>query len=556
MTLNISVTLDNSSDTLTGITNQGSMGYYSGTPGGGSYTVKYYPPLQLSQSARGTLNVSSSLPNSTMGTAIVDVSPGGGGGASNAICKPQGSENQLSGAWTFLLKGLSTVNQAQQGTSRLAIAASFVADGKGGITSGIADYASTAKGGSLQSFTVNPSSSSGSSYSLDSTGHGCLALVVSSGGTMASRTFNIVMAGYSNGVPTSGQIMEFDAANYQELSTGFIMPGNSGSVSNASLNGSFTFGLGGISTLGGDRFANVGGNITFDGQGGVNTANSGLGDANDQGNLDTAVQIGKGSYSLAANGRGTISFTVGRFPINGAIYLGKNGGFNILALSTSQVSTLTFVMSGDASPFHGLLTNTAISGYQLVATNATMAVFNFTPVGGLTCSWWTGSSASTACPNSYTITDPAHGRVTFSGGPWPPPPEMNLAYMTGSTNGTNGYVLGTGWGAETGEVVFQSATPTNYSAGDFTNVSAALTEINDSGGSGFPIVYITRIGRITFDGAGSFSGSYDENGPKGLTTNNPISGPYTMNPDGSGTIGGNFLSNEYHLELVHGSKRS
>jgi hypothetical protein len=84
VTLNIAVTQDDPSDLLTaGVSSSstcggdicGSFGAISGTAGSGVYTVQFYPPSSVTTSTLQTINVISSLSDSTMGTAFVIINP-------------------------------------------------------------------------------------------------------------------------------------------------------------------------------------------------------------------------------------------------------------------------------------------------------------------------------------------------------------------------------------------------------------------------------------------------------------------------------------------------
>jgi len=84
VTLNIAVTQDDPSDVLEpsvggsstcGNNICGSFGAISGTAGSGVYTVQFYPPSSVTTSTLQTINVISSLSNSTMGTAFVTINP-------------------------------------------------------------------------------------------------------------------------------------------------------------------------------------------------------------------------------------------------------------------------------------------------------------------------------------------------------------------------------------------------------------------------------------------------------------------------------------------------
>ena len=84
VTLNITVTQDDPSDTLTAGVSSGSscsggicgtFGTVTGTTGGGAYTVQYFPPGSVTAATLQTINVISSLASSTPGTAFVTINP-------------------------------------------------------------------------------------------------------------------------------------------------------------------------------------------------------------------------------------------------------------------------------------------------------------------------------------------------------------------------------------------------------------------------------------------------------------------------------------------------
>lgn len=85
VTLNIAVTEDATGDDLTAYVSNSSIicgsstcGYFgaiTGTAGSGVYTVQFFPPTSVPASTLETINVYSSLSNSTMGTAFVTINP-------------------------------------------------------------------------------------------------------------------------------------------------------------------------------------------------------------------------------------------------------------------------------------------------------------------------------------------------------------------------------------------------------------------------------------------------------------------------------------------------
>jgi hypothetical protein len=457
---------------------------------------------------------------------------------SNNLCKPQGSESALKGAWVFLEDGSPSA-----GGGHLGIGGTFVTDGNGGITSGSWDVAIPFQV-PMVSYTADSSSAnSGSSYSLDSSGRGCLAFVSTNpaNNNTTTQIFHIAMAEYSNGSPTSGYVMDFTpgpaaGSGNGTFATGIILPG-AGNPSNSTLSGNFVFGVGGEAS---GTPASAAGNITFDGNGGINSAANGLGDSDIGGTLASAQAIAAGTYNLATGGRGTIKFTVGNVSIAGVIYVSEGAG-SVLILSGG--STAYSVLTGRAIPFSGLgaTPNTAIAGYQLVTVNsatvATLGIANLAPANGsatdgiVSGTLWQasgGNSQSSALNGTYSVTDAAHGRVTFTGlGNHPP-----VLYASGGAAGLDGFFAGTNSNGDAGRMVFQSASATNYSDSSFPGgFKAVYTQFDRDNQTN---QYVARLGQITFDGSGGFTGTYDENGPNGLLTSQAINANYGVNTDGSG----------------------
>ena len=494
-------------------------------------------PAQLSVSI-STPDGSPSTNGGAKGVNFVAQGGGGGGGGSNAICEPQGTESALKGAWVFLEDGSPSA-----GGGHLGIAGAFVTDGNGGITSGSWDTAIPFQV-PMVSYTVDSSrNNTGSSYSLDRSGRGCVAFVSTNpaNNNRTTQVFHIAMAGYSNGAPTSGYVMDFTpgesaGSGNGTYAVGLIVPG-AGNMSNATLSGNFVFGVGGQAS---GTPASAAGNITFDGNGGINTAANGLGDSDIGGTLGSAQPIAAGTYNLSASGRGTIKFTLGNVSIDGVIYVSQGTGSMFIL---SEASTAYSVLTGRAIHFSGMgaTPNAAIAGYQLLTINsanvATLGIANLAPSNGsatdgtVTGTLWQvggGNSQSSALNGTYTVTDAAHGRVTFTGvGNHPP-----VLYASGGTAGLDGFFAGTNSNGDRGRMVFQSASATNYSDSNFpSGFKAVYTQLERNSQSN---EYAARLGQITFDGTGGFTGTYDENGPNGLLPNLAINANYGVKTDGSG----------------------
>jgi hypothetical protein len=513
----------------------GTFSHFTGNPGGGSYTVLFTPAPGVPSTVTGQqITAKSNLQNAEIGYAFPTINPGsggggGGGGGANALCAPQGAESALKGSWVFLEEG------APSSGGHLGIAGTFVADGAGGMTSGSWDVA-IPFAVPMASFTVDPSSSNtGSSYSIDSSGRGCIAFAYTNpaNNNVTTSMYRIVMAGYSNGAPTSGYVMDSAKGTY---ATGLILPGSS-NVTDATLKGSYVFGLAGEANA---TAASLAGNITFDGNGGIDTAANGLGDSDVVGTHSSSQAIAAGTYNLSANGRGTISFTVGSVPIKGVMYVSQTAS-SLFILSGG--ATAYSVLSGRAVQFQGMgaAPNASVAGYQLLAIHsskaATVGIANIVPSnanmtdGTITGTLWQaggGNSQSMPMNGTYSVTDPTYGRITFTGIGTNPP----VMYSTGGNSGIDGFFVGTNGGVDTGRMVFQSSAVTNFSDSNLPSGSKAVyTQFERDFTSN---QYVARIGQITFDGIGGFSGTYDENGPNGLLTNQAVNANYGLNTDGSG----------------------
>jgi len=84
VTLNIAVTEDDPTDVLTASVASstecgndvcGSFGSISGTAGSGVYTLQFFPPTSVTSSTMQMINITSTLSNSTAGTAFMTINP-------------------------------------------------------------------------------------------------------------------------------------------------------------------------------------------------------------------------------------------------------------------------------------------------------------------------------------------------------------------------------------------------------------------------------------------------------------------------------------------------
>src|SRR5262249_32826207 len=117
-----------------------------------------------------------------------------------------------------------------------------------------------------------------------------------------------------------------------------------GPFSNASVSGPFAFTVAGADVLSAVPFA-AGGVLTSNGTG---TITGGTEDFNDGGTITTNVALG-GSYTMGANGRGTLSLTTSLGTSNFAIYP-SSGGLLSVQTDVRFVTTGT-ALQQQAAPF-------------------------------------------------------------------------------------------------------------------------------------------------------------------------------------------------------------
>jgi hypothetical protein len=411
----------------------------------------------------------------------------------------------------------------------MAMAAAFGPDGHGGIRFGTEDINISGSSPDINEAIIPQLSS----YSLGSFGlNGCLQLGTAKGIKVFSFTFG----------PKTSIMENDDTTGAGERAIGEMYPSLLPDGTPGNFGGGI-FRLGGWDIAGGH--AAVAGNLATDGGGHIT---GGLSDTNDAGTVNARVSIPAGTYNIVTgtansdgsgqvNGRGTFSFMAGAIPVQGVVYLGA--GRDFLILSTTQVSASVPLLSGRGGGFTaGYLSNSSRS-YLITDSGkdgATLGLVNLTSTGStagsITGTLWRdiGSTVgSTALSGTYTITDPTWGRVTFSGQGLNNAP---VAYIGENdvVSLDKGAAVSTDSDAAAGTIILQSASPVNFSNSDLACAAAWGDETGDSGG-------ITTIeGAARFTNSQIF-GSVNLSTPTGLSAGQLFTAYFTVNPDGSGTMG-------------------
>lgn len=228
----------------------------------------------------------------------------------NSAACGTGSESLLNGQYAFALQGFD-------GTNPVRIAGIFDADGAGHIAKsvGIVDIND---GGSTSVQLNQAITSASSSYSIGSDHRGCMTIFANGG----PATFRFSLGNITSGVASTGHVIQFDSSG--EFVAGTLRKQNPTAFSNAQINGNYAFGASAPKPSGG-RFAAAG---TFSASGGAISA--GEADANDNGNVDNTNGVFTypptpvaftGSYTIAANGRGTLTISPGGGTVHANLYV-------------------------------------------------------------------------------------------------------------------------------------------------------------------------------------------------------------------------------------------
>ena len=465
-----------------------------------------------------------------------------------------GSESMLSGQYAFLLQGF-----VGNGTSPVAMAGSFFANGTGGITGGEEDLNASAGAQHLAITSVTSGA-----YTLGSDGRGCVQLKYS-GGTTTSAIFHFAM-GQKNGsnIDTAGRIIEFDDyAGTGTRAAGVIRLQNTSEFALAQMGPRYAFGSDGVDSLGG-HFA-AGGSFSVSSSTGV-ISNLSL-DNDDAGTLQ-AFSGGGGSVGApTANGRMLVDFTLpanlggSTIAVNAAYIVNKNELFVVstLPLSSSPIysgrtiatassytgSSLTpgnyiFDFTGADSGTNGNPACTSATPCSLVNAGLPSASFSAGQSGNFAGTIYgteTGAIETDSLAGlTYTV-DAASGRLVVSGGNQAPVFYLAAPVTSGAdtTEPISAFVVGSG-GDPTAIFGFAEFQPSaTYSNGSLP--TPFITATADRG----------QASANTFVGSGTAAGGVqtilrDFSSSAGLEVNQPVTNTFTVNADGTVTaVGGGVV---------------
>lgn len=464
-----------------------------------------------------------------------------------------GSESLLSGSYAFLLKGFDDGNfSGENGQQEPALVGGVLTfngtNNSGSITAGAIDLNLNGSAG-LDSLTVNSGT-----YKVGSDHRACMALNLSDGST---EHYAVSVGGISSGVASTGHMISFDGSSGtgNVFATGTLKKQDTTAFSTSKVTGNYAFVFSSTqnTAISGGRFTAIGqiklsnGSIT-----------GGEADSNENGVIDKdcgtftnwpatpcySIASG-GTYSIANNGRGSLSFTVnagGKSNLQSMeLYVISATDFFILQ-NTDQ--TQNTVAGGEALQQSGSFSTSALnatdilymSGFDCGGSNCTIDQSNSNGTAGsntvlvaFTANGSGGVSSGTFYSNSsgtiqsgplsgatYSVDSNGRGTFTPPGGSGGKP---LLFYLAGANRG---WVISPDKGVASGGIEKQTATS---ASGTY-----AVGVINP------PVPSGVNEGVVTI-ASGSVSGTEDHNDPQGgPQAGGSISGNVTVDSNGFGQV--------------------
>lgn len=404
-----------------------------------------------------------------------------------------GNLGLLSGQYAFVVSGYDS-----------ALAGSITVDGKGNITGGTEDIAAPAT--TLSGSDLNITSGT---YTVGSDNRGTLSYTDSNGNKF---TFAFALGDITGGVAAQGQVIEFDS-NPLEMS-GQLALQSAEAFSTSALTGPYVISMPGWDASSGAPQVVVG-SFTA----GTGALTNGLADVNDGGNVQTALTFTGSLGSISTDGRASLTLNVGGGPKAMTLYVVSAGEWFVVSGTSSAESFIVGgeVMQQSGGPFNAssLSGNTVIKNVSADGLPA--------PFGMLGLVTWSGTGtasgsvdfddngtvSSQSVTGSYSVTNPANGRITFT----PSGAQTQAGYMVAPNEAVLVDIAA--------NTISGSFTVEPQSAGPFSNSSLdgsfylGTVPLMSPGapaqnGGPTPALNITS-GVMTFNGSGAVSATLDVN---------------------------------------------
>ena len=284
-------------------------------------------------------------PPPTGGVTITAMDQGGAGSGVSAATDVF-SNASFHGPYAFSLSG-------SDASGFLGAAGSFTADGNGNIAGGLEDI--NARSG------VSSSVAFLGTYFVESSGVGFAFLNLTVNGATTGVAWQFALVNDQHAVLSNFYRTSTGANGI--IVTGAIDRQDASALNTSALQGGYVASLSGV-----DGSAGVlkgAGAFTADGAGSIS---AGVLDVNDNGVPSTNLPLSNATYTIAATGRGTLSFTTAGATQNYAIYVVNASQFKLV--ETDAGSALVGALNRQAA---GPLTNASLSGGYAFTMDGTTA---------------------------------------------------------------------------------------------------------------------------------------------------------------------------------------
>jgi hypothetical protein len=432
-----------------------------------------------------------------------------------------GNESTLKGEYAFLLQGTTGSGLGVP----LEIAASFAANGTGGITGGSEDV--------NEFLHVPPMATiqaSGSSYSVGPDNRGCLTLATTDGST---RTFRFSLGSINAGIASRGDIIEFDFSGSadQVNASGILRLQDPNSFSLGALSANYAFGVDGYDLLG--KHLVLAGSFALS-QGAIS---NGVFDRNDGGAtfLDNTGGVGTIQSISTTTGRATATLGADGFNFSLVIYVVNASEIFIFCPNTASIGD---VFSGRALATAASFSASSVSPQYIFRSTGNFLFASVDSIGLASLSNGTvsatiyqdadGTASTQNFSGNYAV-DANSGRTVISNASG----TALILYLTNPADGVAAISFGLDAAASLGVFDIQPAVTYSNSSlsGSFFFGSSELGDIT--------IYAISGTASIS---SGALTGTEDEIGLVGLLPGSTVNATLSISADGSGNLGMNSVA--------------
>jgi hypothetical protein len=455
------------------------------------------PTTSPSSTLTVTITATSQADSTKSGTATITVT-------TSAPTCPSGNEKVMLGQYAFLFQGYDA-------NGPVAIAGTFDADGTGKVATvvGVEDINNSA--GVQQSF---PISSAGSSYSVGSDNRGCLTIATML--SLAPVTYRFAVGSLNaSSVATSGRMIESDVTG--TLGSGVIRLQDPTAFLTSAVNGNYVFGASStLSLTTPNRFA-VAGAFTTNGAGGITAGELDInssGIINGGGASPLSIMSSGSSYSVTANGRGTLTLHFGAVtaPVNASFYIVSASELLIMSIDSQTTGGSPYTGTVLGQPAGTGFSNSSLSGNDVfalaglcgacgpsgtVAPHLSVGVVNISTPGSFTLNDdvnKAGALSTESHAGTYTVDSSGRVALTIT----PTSAVGGIIYLVSANQG---FMVMFDNSVQTGTVEPQTAASFNNASLNGTFFFGTTNQVDQ--------LVTDTSGVETFDGVGTVTGTSD-----------------------------------------------